>query len=97
MTKSFAEILKEIFEDIIKEEKEQAEKNRTEETIEMLDRDITFGIRERICDENSCGISDCPLYVLGKCIGNHPLRGIKVKIPARIIDAEAEDRKENKA
>ena len=69
-------------------------KNESDGCIEVLDRDITFGIRERICDENSCGITNCPLYVLGKCVGNHHLRGIKVKIPARIIDAEAEDRKE---
>lgn len=64
----------------------------SEDTIDILDRDITFGIRERICGENSCGLTACPLYVDGRCIANHSLKGIKVKIPARIIDAEAEDR-----
>ena len=94
MTKSFAEILKEIFEDIIKEEKEQAEEqNRTEKTIEVLDRDITFGVRDRVCKENRCGSTDCPLYVDGDCINRHLCDGITVKIPTRIIDAEAEDRK----
>ena len=82
MTKSFAEILKEIFEDIIKEEKEQAEEqNRTEKTIEVLDRDITFGVRDRVCKENRCGSTDCPLYVDGDCIkgvlsSNNALLGI---------------------
>mgnify|MGYP007122072777 CR=1 FL=1 len=65
----------------------------TEDTIEVLDRDITLGIRERVCDENSCGLTHCPLYVDDMCVGNHHCTGIKVKIPARIIDAEAEDRK----
>lgn len=63
----------------------------TEDTIEVLDRDITLGIRERVCDENSCGLTRCPLYVDDMC-GQSPCTGIKVKIPARIIDAEAEDR-----
>lgn len=94
MTKSFREILIEILEDIRKAEKEEATKKEQEKCIEVLDRDITFGIRERICNENACGLTDCPLFVLNTCIGNQPCRGIKVKIPARIIDAEAEDRKE---
>lgn len=94
MIKSFGEIFIGLLEEIRKAEKEQEKNNTTEKTIEVLDRDITFGLRERICDENECGLTGCPLFVLGKCIGNHHLRGIKVKIPARIIDAEAEDRKE---
>ena len=94
MTKSLADILIEIFGDIIKEEKEQTEKNRTEKSIEVLDRDITFGIRDRICNENHCGVTNCPLYVDDRCVGNHPPKGIMVKIPTRIIDEEAEDRKE---
>lgn len=91
MIKSFAEILKEILEDVIKEEKEQAEKNKSEKCVEMLDRNITLGIRERICNENSCGFTHCPLFVLGACIANHHCRGIKVKIPVRILNAETED------
>ena len=64
----------------------------SEDTIDILDRDITFGIRERVCDENNCGLTACPLWIGGNCIGNHHLNGVKVKIPVRIIDAEAEDR-----
>ena len=96
MEKSLAEILIGILEDIRKAEKEETIKQDSEKCVEVLDRDITFGIRERICDENSCGLTHCPLYVLGTCIDNHPCRGIKVKIPTRIIDAEAEYRKDNK-
>lgn len=96
MKESFGELLIAILEDIRKEteknKEEQAERNKTEKHIEMLDRDITFGLRERICNENSCGLTACPLWVGGNCIGNHSLKGVKVKIPARIIDAEAEDR-----
>lgn len=93
MTKSFGELLILMLDDIVKEAKEQTDKkNKEEKHIEMLDRDVTFGIRERICDENSCGFTACPLWVGGECIGNHTLQGVKVKIPARIIDAEAEDR-----
>lgn len=72
--------------------KRQRRTKKTEKQIEVLDRDITFGIRERICNENHCGATNCPLYVDDRCVGNHPPKGIKVKIPARIIDAEAEDR-----
>ena len=74
--------------------RKKATKNESDGCIEVLDRDITLGIRERLCDENCCGITACPLWIGGNCIGNHHLNGVKVKIPARIIDAEAEDRKE---
>ena len=92
MTESFGKLLIQLLEEIRKSEKEEATKKEQEKCVEMLDRDVTFGIRERICDENECGLTGCPLYVAGECIGNHHLKGVKVKIPARIIDAEAEDK-----
>ena len=95
MTKTFAEILIEILKDIEKSEREEAIKSEPEKCVEVIDRDITFGIRDRLCDENSCGLTGCPLFINGKCIGNHRPTGIKVNIPVRIIDAEAEGRKEN--
>ena len=92
MTESFGELLIQLLEEIRKSEKEEATEKEQEKYIEMLDRDITFGIRERVCAMNCCGLTACPLWVDGNCIGNHPLKGVKVKISARIIDAEAEDR-----
>ena len=94
MTESFGELFIQLLEAIRESEKEETTKEEQEKCVEILDRDITLGIRDRVCRKNCCGLTNCPLYVKGGCIGNHPLRGIKVKIPARIIDAEAEDRKE---
>ena len=91
MTESFADLLIALLKDISNSEKEEATKKEQEKCVEMLDRDITFGIRERICNENPI-CQTCLLFVHGRCIGNHDLKGIKVKIPTRIIDAEAEDR-----
>lgn len=95
MRKSLAELLVEILNEQIEAEKRNIKKPyESEKCIDVLDKDITYGIRDSICKENSCGSTDCPLYVDGYCINNHTCEGIKVKIPARIIDAEAEGRKE---
>ena len=95
MIKSFAEILIDILEDLRKEEMEKRNDDKSEKCTEVLDRNITFGIRDRVCEENSCGLTECPFYVGRHCIANSKPTGIKVKIPTRIIDAEAEYRKEN--
>ena len=65
----------------------------SEDTIDILDRDITFGLRDIICIDNFCGDTNCPLYIDKKCICNHAPKDIKVSIPTKYIDAEAEHRK----
>ena len=92
MTESFGDLFIELLESIRKGEMTETKKYESENCVEVLDRDITFGIRDRICNENPfCG--KCLLFEDGRCIGNHSPKGIKVKIPTRIIDAEAEYKK----